>query len=200
MSHPLTSHTHPERRHAAKIYKRPRRGRTQKLNTPPSSAATTDSIVVGAEADAGARNLARGVVAALGVGRLLVGDGAADDGGRRRADERAVLLVRAGLLERALRLCGDAVGNVGGARLEDAAGGGAEVAAHALDLDLLDNDKKKRGGEKEPVVGEVLTRTTIILIVVYLQVGHFTAHALGLDLLDNDKEGACVRKERVCLC
>ena len=54
-------------------------------------------VVVGADAHAGARLLARGVLAALRVGGLLV-----EDGQRGRADERAELgELRRGRLERA---------------------------------------------------------------------------------------------------
>merc|ERR1719473_2082762 len=89
-------------------------------------------IVVGAHADAGLDLLARGVGAARVVGRLLV-----EDGGGGRADERAVVLVRRGVLEGALRGGGDAGRHVGGARLDDrGAGRRAEVAVDAGDRDL----------------------------------------------------------------
>merc|ERR1711934_342359 len=80
-------------------------------------------IVVGADADALdglAGGLAAGIVGAWG------------------ADEGAVLVAR-GVLESALRLGGDAVGEVlRAAHLEDSGAlGGAEIAGDALDLDGL---------------------------------------------------------------
>merc|ERR1719263_1649804 len=86
------------------------------------------SVVVGADADADLDRLARRVGAALVVGRLLV-----EDGQRGRADERAVLLARGRVLQRAVRARGDAGGDVLGAALEERARRGAEVALHALD-------------------------------------------------------------------